>query len=93
MDKYISVNKIVMKITEDEALRTFFTLYLIEDDDKKRDKIDEQFWAEIERLPENQKGIMREKLSACFRQLPTVVADWAKDVDTFISSYQPQKAA
>ena len=93
MDKYISVNKIVMKITEDEALRTFFTLYLIEDDDKKRDKIDEQFWEEIERLPENQKGIMREKLSACFRQLPTVVADWAKDVDTFISSYQPQKAA
>jgi predicted DNA-binding protein (UPF0251 family) len=93
MDKYISVNKIVMKITEDEALRTFFTLYLIEDDAAKRAVIDEQFWAEVEALPENQKVSMRKKLSACFRQLPSVVAEWGKDVDTFIANYQPKKAA
>jgi NADH:ubiquinone oxidoreductase subunit len=93
MDKYISVNKIVMKVTEDEALRTFFTLYLIEDDETKRAIIDKQFWAEVEALPENQKVIMRKKLSACFRQLPFVVAEWGKDVDAFIANYQPKKAA
>lgn len=93
MDKYISVNKIVMQVTEDEALRTFFTLYLIEDDEVKRTVIDKAFWAEVEALPENQRVIMRKKLSACFRQLPSVVAEWGKDVDAFIASYQPKKAA
>ena len=93
MDKYISVNKIVMKVTEDEAIRTFFTLYLIEDDETKRAIIDKQFWAEVEALPENQKVIMRKKLSACFRQLPFVVAEWGKDVDAFITNHQPKIAA
>ena len=37
MDKCISINKIVIKVTDDEVLRTFFTLYLAEDDERKRD--------------------------------------------------------
>jgi hypothetical protein len=93
MDKYISVNKIVMQVTEDEALRTFFTLYLIEEDEEKRAIIDKAFWAEVEALPENQRVMMRQKLSACFRQLPSVVAEWGNDVDAFIAKYQPKKAA
>ena len=93
MDKYIIVNKIVMQITDDEALRTFFTLYLIEDDETRRAIIDKEFWVEVEVLAENQRMMMRKKLSACFRQLPSVVAEWGKDVDTFITDYQPKKAA
>ena len=93
MDKYISVNKIIMKVTDDEALRTFFTIYLIEDDEAKRDVIDKQFWAEMETMPENEKALMRKKLAACFRQLLLVVAEWGNDVDRFIATNQPKKAA
>ena len=76
MDKYISINKIVMKVTDDEALRTFFTLYLAEDDERKRDALDDQFWAEIDILPENERLIMQQKFAACFQKLPLAVADW-----------------
>lgn len=82
-----------MQVTEDEALRTFFTLYLIEEDEAKRAIIDKAFWAEVEALPENQRVMMRQKLSACFHQLPSVVAEWGNDVDAFIAKYQPKKAA
>jgi hypothetical protein len=93
MDKYISISKIVMNITEDALLRTFFTVYLFEDDDAKRNIIDEQFWADLERLPDNQKATMREKFRACFKQLPFVVAQWGQDVDAYIATQQLRKVA
>lgn len=93
MDKYISISKIVMNVTDDDILRTFFTVYLFEDDETKRDIIDEQFWAELEKLPEQEKVIMRKKLRDCFKQLPFVVAEWGKDVEAFIATQQLQKAA
>ncbi len=93
MDKYTSINKIVMKVTDDEALRTFFTLYLAEDDECKRDALDDQFWAAIDILPENERLLMRGKFAACFQKLPLAVADWGKDVETFITKHSPKIAA
>lgn len=93
MDKYISINKIVMKVTDDAALRTFFTLYLAEDDASKRDDLDDQFWAKIDALSENERLIMRKEFADCFKKLPLVVADWGKDVEAFIEKHQPKIAA
>jgi hypothetical protein len=92
MYKYISVNKIVMKVTDDEALRTFFTLYLMEEDEAKRDQIDEQFWQDLDVLPDEKKALLREKLKASFRKLPEAVAEWGQDVDNFIAAYLPKAA-
>lgn len=85
MNKYISAHKIVMKLTEDEALRTFFTLYFMEDDDVKRDIIDAEFWAEVNLLPDSEKAIMKEKLRQTFRNFHSVVAEWGADVEHFIA--------
>ena len=93
MEKYISISKIVPRITDDEVLRAFFTVYLFEDDEAKRDALDDEFRASIESLPRAEKEMMRKKIASAFRKFPLAVADWGNDVDAFIAKYQPKMAA
>ena len=93
MDKYISISKIIPRITDDEVLRAFFTVYLFEEDEVKRDALDDEFHASIEALPKAEREIMRKKIAASFKKFPLAVADWGNDVDAFIAKYQPKIAA
>ncbi len=75
MYRYARVQKIVNKLTNDDRLRTFFTLYLMCKQDQERTKIQADFWNEFEMLSKKQQSVIRAELTKGFKELPGLAAD------------------
>jgi hypothetical protein len=93
MNKYASVHTMVMQLTDDGVLRTFFTLYFMADDDIEQAKIEQAFWAVIEGLPLSEKNMMKEKLRQTMYNVQPIVAEFGRDVDTYTAKSQLRNAA
>jgi hypothetical protein len=93
MYKYRNVNKLVMQLTDDEALRTFFTLYLMCENEDERSKIDETFMAEIELLEHTEKVIIKEKLKQSLLNLPKLLNQLEQNVNFMLEKQKMKKAA
>ena len=93
MYKYRNVNKLVMQLTDDEALRTFFTLYLMCENEVERSKIDETFMSEIDLLEGNEKVIIKEKLKQSLLNLPKLLNQLELNVNLLLKKQKMSKAA
>lgn len=88
MNKYSKVHDIVSRLTDDPTLRTFFTLYLMAESNKERQKISQRFWKEAETLDEAEQQTLKSAFNKSFKQLlplvnqlyDKVVAAQAKEV-------------
>ena len=83
MHKYSIVSRLVNKLTENEALQTFFTLFLMAQNIGGKQHIEQQFWAEMDVLPTDEKKEMRTKLQATFLKLPELTAELHRRVADF----------
>ncbi len=83
MHKYLVVNRLINKLTKDEALQTFFTLFLMAQNVAEKQHIEQQFWAEMDALSSNEKKEMRIKLQATFLKLPELTAELHRRVADF----------
>jgi hypothetical protein len=63
MNRYISVNKFVNRVTENEALRTFFTLLLMSNNNEQKRIVEHDFWKSVEALDAD----IRENLLESYR--------------------------
>lgn len=77
MKKYAHVNEVVSRLTEDGALRTFFTLYLMAESASERLRLNEQFQAAMSSLPLLEQQLMKAELTRCFLKLPAMAAELA----------------
>jgi hypothetical protein len=93
MHKYLVVNRLVVKLTNNEALQTFFTLYLMAQSGTEKQHIEQQFWAELDALPTDEKQEMRKKLQATFLKLPELTAELQRRVTDFKVEHLPKLAA
>jgi hypothetical protein len=93
MYKYRNVNKLVMQLTDDEALRTFFTIYLMCENEEERSKIDETFMGEIELLEDAEKVIIKEKLKQSLLNLPKLLNQLEQNVNVILEKQKMSKAA
>ena len=93
MHKYLIVNRLVTKLTNNEALQTFFTLFLMAQNVGEKQHIEQQFWTEIDALPADEKKDMRKKLQASFLKLPELTADLHRRVTDFQAEHRQKLAA
>ena len=59
MERYINVNKLVNKLTDNEALKTYYTLLLMADSADAKLLIDKQFWHKFEEITSTEKDQIR----------------------------------
>lgn len=93
MYKYSSVHTMVMQLTDDAVLRTFFTLYFMADTEIEQAKIEQDFWKALEVLPPAENTLMKEKLRQTLYNVQPIVAEFEHDVEAYVTKTQHPKAA
>jgi hypothetical protein len=93
MQKFAHVNRLVTKLTENEALRTYYTLLLMAETDTSKSDIDNRFWNEFDALSENEQKILREELKKVVKKLPDLAADLQDRVVVFSDKHRAKQAA
>ena len=59
MERYVNVNKLVNRLTDSEALKTYYTLLLMADSEEAKLLIDKQFWLKFEEINATDKSQIR----------------------------------
>jgi hypothetical protein len=80
MKKYAQIQKVVTHLTDDDALRTFFTLYLMAETTEERLRLNDRFHADASTLPPGDHQLLRAEITRCFLRLPAMAADLAERV-------------
>jgi hypothetical protein len=91
MYKYSNIQTLVSKLTENEALRTFYTLLLMSENEEEKRLIDARFWAAFAELPENEQMSMKADFKDAVKKLPLMTDDLlhrVKDYRTFLATKQ-----
>jgi hypothetical protein len=94
MFKYISVNKIVNSITDHEALKTYYTLLLMAENEAEKDAVDKRFWRQFKELDFDEKTVIRKALQAAEKVLLHAAVELHQEVQDFKAELRhAQKAA
>ncbi len=93
MNKYSDVHDMVMGLTDDAVLRTFFTLYFMADDASDQAKIEQVFLNELEASPLSERSLMKEKLRKTLYNAQSIVQELGRDVDVYLTKSHPKIAA
>ena len=93
MQKFAEVNRLVTKLTDNEALRTYYTLLLMAETDAVKSDIDNRFWNEVDALPEFEQKTMKEELKKVVKKLPELAADLRDRVVDFSEKIRTRQAA
>ena len=91
MYKYSSIQRLVNKLTDNEALRTFYTLLLMGENEEEKRLTDARFWAALKELPEQEQAILRDDFKAAAKKLPQLTDDLlhrVKDYRLFLATKQ-----
>jgi hypothetical protein len=59
MEKYFNINKLVNRFTDNEGLKTYYTLLLMADTPSEKEAVDMRFWQKFDELPTEDKRMMR----------------------------------
>jgi hypothetical protein len=92
MNRYISVNKFVNRVTENEALRTFFTLLLMSNNDEQKKIVEQDFWKTVEALDAESKENVLHSYRLTLPQLLKISRELRSEVIDLNKNYA-QKAA
>jgi hypothetical protein len=92
MNRYISVNKFVNRVTENEALRTFFTLLLMSNNNEQKKVIEHDFWESVEALDVENRENLLESYRLTLPQLLKMSRELRSEVIDLNKNYT-QKAA
>jgi hypothetical protein len=93
MQKFAQVNRLVTKLTENEALRTYYTLLLMAETDASKSDIDNRFWHEFDALSESEQKTLKDELKKVVKKLPDLVADLQYRVVVFSEKNRTKQAA
>ncbi len=67
------VHDMVTRLTDNAALRTFFTLYLMARSSEERQVLSKQFWQEAETLQGAELQVLKDAFARSFKQLLPMV--------------------
>ncbi len=93
MDRYFNVNKLVNSLTENEALKTYYTLLLMAENAIAKEGVDKHFWQKFDELAENEKALMRKSLQEAEKNLLLATKNLHQEVIDFKNNLQPFRQA
>ena len=82
MKKYILVQDIVSRLTDNPAFRTFYTLYLMADTEVERHQISERFTMTANEMNEADFQAFRIEFSSCTKKLPVLARQLFDKIDS-----------
>lgn len=91
MQKYSNIQKLVNKLTENEALRTFYTLLLMCENVEEKRLVDTRFWDAFQELSESEQKILKADFRDAAKKLPQLTDDLlhrVKDYRIFLAAKQ-----
>jgi hypothetical protein len=72
MKRYAQIQQLVSRLTDDDALRTFFTLYLAADSDDARIALEKRFWVEVGAMSSPEQMLFKAEYTRSFLKLPVL---------------------
>jgi len=75
MKKYVHVQDVVGRLTDNKTFRTFFTLYLMAETTEERKVLNERFWRDANTLPSKEMQLLKAEFTRCFLRLPEMATD------------------
>ena len=91
MHKYSNIQKLVNKLTENDALRTFYTLLLMSENEEEKRLVDARFWAAFQNLTDDEKIRLKADFKETVKKLPLLTEDLlirVKDYKIFLATKQ-----
>ena len=83
MEIYSNVNKLVNRLTDNEALKTYYTLLLMAESEEAKLMVDKQFWLKFEELNAAEKDPIRLAFQQAERNLLTETKMLSQDVNDY----------
>jgi hypothetical protein len=80
MRKYAHIQDLINRLTEDQTFKTFFTIYLMAENDNERQVLNNRFWQDVASLNEIEQQLIRAEFTRCFLKLPNLTAQLLKKV-------------
>jgi hypothetical protein len=80
MRKYAQIQDLITRLTEDQTFKTFFTIYLMAENDNERQILNNRFWQEVALLSDVEQQLVRAEFTRCFLKLPNLTAQLLKKV-------------
>ncbi len=93
MDKYFSINKLVNRLTDNEGLKTYYTLLLMADTPPEKEAVDARFWQKFDELSIDEQASMRAALQKVEKRLLAETKDLHQEVKQYKNEFGKLKQA
>jgi hypothetical protein len=93
MEKYFNINKLVNRLTDNEGLKTYYTLLLMADTPSEKEVVDARFWQKFDELPTDEKALMRRALQKVEKNLLAETKNLHEEVKQYKDAFGQLKQA
>ena len=93
MERYYNVFKLINSLTDNEALKTYYTLLLMADTPSEKEAVDKRFWQKFGELPQEEKVLMRRALQEAEKNLLTATKKLHQEVNDYKNEWHSLKQA
>lgn len=93
MERYFNVNKLVNSLTDNEGLKTYYTLLLMADTPTEKEAVDNRFWQKFDELPQAEKALMRLALQEAEKNLLAATKNLHQEIKEYKDEYGRMRQA
>ena len=93
MERYFNVNKLVNSLTNNEGLKTYYTLLLMADTTAEKDTVDKRFWQKFGELTQDEKSLMRRALQEAEKNLLVATKNLRQEIKAYKDEWNELKQA
>lgn len=93
MERYFNVNKLVNSLTDNEGLKTYYTLLLMADTPSEKEAVDDRFWQKFDELPQSEKALMRLALQEAEKNLLAATKNLHQEIKEYKDEYGRMRQA
>lgn len=91
--KYVTVQEMVSKLTQNKALQTVMILFLMAKDEKERTQINNDFWLSVEELSSDEKASIRQEFTSSFKNMLPLAMSLQEKVEDYVENRNQKQAA
>ena len=93
MERYFNVNKLVNNLTDNEALKTYYTLLLMAETSSEKEAVDKRFWQKFDELAQEEKKAMRRALQEAEKNLLLATKNLSQEIREYRDEWAQLKKA
>ena len=93
MERYFNVNKLVNSLTDNDGLKTYYTLLLMADTPTEKEAVDNRFWQKFDELPQAEKALMRLALQEAEKNLLAATKNLHQEIKEYKDEYGRMRQA